>query len=459
MKAANTHDVGRVVILGDGFEGCLAAASLTDAGVPVVVLPSLEAGAWDAAYTALPLRPDDLLGQLGVSELQLLIDHGGSYALGIDANDVTVPFGPTGIDFHGSRFHHHWRLASEPPFFAFSPSWVALQDGRFAPPVPQNAIDSLQHELVRLVDIKSLTNHLRTIAATNGATFLPRPLADVERNDVGGLAAVVDMNGQRHHADLYIDASGPTRQLLPSDSAWSTCGPSGTLSVSHSPTAALRPSITGTLTGDSCVVAFPQQSNLTTLRVDLDASATPTWVPGFRDAPWIDNCVSIGFAASHNVPLMPWHTSALMRSVRRLIDYLPDRHHSRPSRTTYNRQTVAEYAELQSIDHLLLAWARSRAPLSDALAARVALFEKRGFWHAGDTTLIDDCTWINTLFALGYRPCGGDVLAERWSMAERRRELRELRERITRVIAAFPTLGDYIAAAHRAVELRREVQA
>ncbi|MEM9402070.1 MAG: tryptophan 7-halogenase [Pseudomonadota bacterium] len=454
MKPAQGIDTGHVVIAGHGFVAWLVAASLVRQVETLSVIPVDGSSDWDGAYASLPLRPDDLLGELGISELDLLIKHAGSYSLGLVSDAFTLPYGPVGIDFRGSRFHQHWLLDPQNPFFSYSPAFVALKAGRFAPPVPQNAIGTLQHELARTVDIASLTQALRAQAIEAGVHLVDSTLQSVECSASRDIIAIVDQGGKTLSGDWYIDASGPVRPVAEAQAVdWQAAGRPGRLDVSTVTSRdPLRPETRCEHRADGWRVAHRCQSTGFDISADWSNDGTYNWRPGHQVEPWSRNCLSLGFAACQTLSVSAWHSSALMRSIRRLMDNLPDKQALQSSRNLYNRQTVAEYGELQALAQLFEHSADPHIKLDRDLSRRIDLFRKRGLWDSGDATLLDDCTWINALFALGIQPEATDLLSQRWPHDERRQQLFALNEAVTRVTQSFPRLEDYLAAARNAVE-------
>ena len=462
MNRVSAQPVRRIAILGDGFAAWLAATwlaqQLNTKKTEITVIGNSVDEATELSFAALPSTPDDLLGAIGISALDLLIQHDGAYSLGLDIEGQVVPCGAVGRAFQGAAFHHHWRLANSPQsYFQYSPSYVALQDNRFAPPLPRNAIGGLQHEVIRHADPLSLTAALRPIARQRGVQWVAHDAHGLNCDASHIISSIRCDDGTTVACDWVIDASGVSRLAGADD--WLTSGDARSLSATRDvPEQPLRPCITIHSDAASWQTRIPLwQQTITVHSRIADSDTTPT--PGYRQTPWIGNCVSLGASAYRSKVVLPWQSLLLMRSIRRLLEFLPDARHMQAVRRAYNRQTSAEHAELAGFERLLECRAlpdnKRASALGATLARRVALWRRRGHWVNGDDTLLDHVHWTNALMAFGVEPDQHDPIAERLAAAERDTKMAELATKITQIVREFPPLSRYIEAAHRAVAEQR----
>ncbi|MEL7022924.1 MAG: tryptophan 7-halogenase [Pseudomonadota bacterium] len=434
MRSARTRTLQSVAIVGAGFEGTLAASWLAHTcrgtGVRITLVPVPGVECCDSAYCALPARPDDLLSPLGISDLTLLKACQASFALGVTLGERTLPFGSVGLDFAGSDFHHHWLLTDrEEPYFAYSPAWQAMQASKFAPPVSRNAIGPLQHEFTRLMDIRALTHVLtdgldaRGVQVTAPLDATLEDLADDERR-----LKLVD--GDTLDADLIIDARGNAASEA---QLW--------LQSSMEDGSASHPAYTLAFAQSGWELTLPLAKATLNLRVQRERDE-------IDGPPWQGHRVRIGAAAHALTPLLPWYSSLLMRSIRRLAAWLPPAGNEANHRQAFNQQTLADIASLRSANALVesaLGNTDDDLPLS-----ALELWRKRGVWHDPDCTLLNRWDWISLLFALGHLPATHDPLAERFPAELRAQQCARLRSEIGRVTSGFPTLSEYLAAAQQA---------
>ena len=484
MTPATTGRLRRILVAGNGFEAWLAAgvlaAKLGTAGVRVAVCGVPGSEAWDALYSMLPLHPDDGLVPMRISDLDLVQDLDASFSLGARFEDSAgtcrfFPYGPVGIDYAGVAFHHYWLLAGAHAgdYFRYSPGVRAMDSGVFAPPVPQNAIGNLQHEIARHVVPERLTARLRAAACRAGADKIWAPLAEVRRTSGGHrIECVVTAAGERIESDLYIDCTGPVRRLskTAAKADWIAAGQSGSprsyrLAVDRGAAQGPpQPFHEVRACGDGWEIAVPTGSQRIGLgftdsgRCADDGEAA--FIPGHAARPWAGNCVALGHAACALLPAMPIHVQHLMTCIARVIDLMPGPDSLDAESLEFNK-LFARDVEAAHDWIALHELARSRGtldpraladlPLGEHLRRRLALFSKRGCVPRSDSVLIPRHAWSAALLFHGLVPDHHNLLAERVAAGTLVRSLGELASRIDEVIAGFPPHRVYLDAAGRAV--------
>ncbi|MEL7311706.1 MAG: tryptophan 7-halogenase [Pseudomonadota bacterium] len=434
MRSARTRSLQTIAIVGAGFEGTLAALWLGQAcrgtGIRIVLAPCPGAEACDFAYATLPARPDDLLGALGISDLTLLQACSASFALGVALGDHTLPFGSVGMDFAGADFHHHWLLTDrQESYFAYSPAWQAMQGAQFAPPVARNAIGSLQHEFTRLVDVPALVDLLSRQFESRGIR-VTAPIDSNQWSPTHNAHKLVFTDSESLDADIVIDASGSRSD---GESPW--------LHAQSEDTVAPLPTYKVEDEGPAWLRVTPLADRTILTRFDHTRSSASR-------TPWEGNVVRIGAAAHALPPLLPWYSSLLMRSIRRLAEWLPPSRDLDHHRRAFNRQFAAD-VDLLASANALVETALGR-PSDATPEAALSLWCKRGAWHDPDSDLLNRWDWIGLLMALNHYPQNHDPLAERLPAKSRTQHCARLRAEIVRITSGFPKLTDYLAAAQQA---------
>lgn len=458
-----------IAVIGNGFEGSLTAAtlahSLSGAGVDVSLYPVADCDRWDAMYATLPAGPDDLVSTLGLGDLDLFQIADAGFSLGANIrNRCAQPagrlkaFGPCGIDFGGVGFHHYWRRCrgdnALSDYFAYSPGNVAMAAGRYAPPVARNAIGPLQHEYARHVNPWKLASRLRQVAESLGVKIMNEEVPRQEANPADHLTFRT-AGGSVERADLCVDCSGPA-DVLGRRGDW-VAAP-GSVDFDLQLESRLRAPQSGPwydVLGDErgWQVDIPQGDEVLGIRLQEGESAGAPYRSGRIRRAWQSNVVAIGHAAVALPPIEPLQSTALMLSVRRLINLLPGRE-CRPEETAEFNQLFArdidDALQLMTLheagrasDELLEGLTQSAEALA-GLARAVNLFIATGRLPASDAALVEPHQWINTLIFYGIEPSRLEALALRPEQRELEQRLAGLRSRIEEVVAEFPTHAFYL---------------
>src|SRR3954463_4619263 len=148
MGSMSEHAIRKIVIVGGGTAGWMAAAALSallqNASVEVVLVESDEIGTVGVGEATIP----PLLAfnkMLGLNEDEFVAATKGTFKLGIEFVDWGAigeryfhPFGSHGADINGVPFHQFYlresRRRSVPDIREWSMSAVAAELGRFARP-------------------------------------------------------------------------------------------------------------------------------------------------------------------------------------------------------------------------------------------------------------------------------------------------------------------------------------
>ena len=143
--------------------------------------------------------------------------------------------------------------------------------------------------------------------------------------------------------------------------------------------------------------------------------------PGFRRAPWSNNCVVIGSGATSFEPLEANTLGFSLSSILRLLRLLPRKAMSPTLAEEFNRQTSRAALSLRDYQLLRYVLAGSRCefydaesvpPLPVSLRQRLDLFMANGRFTRGDDEVFTKHNWIASLLNLGAVPGAYDPLAD-----------------------------------------------
>ncbi|MEH3159327.1 MAG: tryptophan 7-halogenase [Sphingomonas taxi] len=456
--------IGRVVIVGGGTAGWMAAAAAArflDDGQRTITLVESDAigtvGVGEA--TIPPIRGFN--ARLGIDEAAFLRATGGTPKLGIefvgwtDGSDRYIhPFGTHGRDIEGLNFHQLWLKLRDRPGIggieAYSMSAVAARAGRFAPPVPDprsplSGLDYAYH-----FDAGLYAAFLRQRAEAHGAVRIEGRIVGVDRADNGHVAALRLEGDRRVAGDLFIDCSGFRSLLLGETmgvgfedwSHWLPCDRA--IAVPTARTAPLLPYTRATAHGAGWQWRIPLQHRTGNghvyasaftddeaaerlLMAHLDAAPTAdprrlAFKAGRRRQMWAGNVVALGLAGGFLEPLESTSIHLIQAGISKLFGLFPDMRFTDVERDEYNRLMGDQYASIR--DFIILHYAATRRDdtpfwrhvrtmaLPETLMRKIALFREKGRIFRYDDELFAIPSWVAVMIGQGIMPDGYDPVVD-----------------------------------------------
>jgi tryptophan halogenase len=489
----NATPIGRVVIVGGGTAGWMAAAAASrflDDGQRTITLVESDAigtvGVGEA--TIPPIRGFN--ARLGIDEAEFLAATGGTPKLGIefvnwgDRGDRYIhPFGTHGRDIEGLNFHQLWlRLRDEAGIGGiedYAMSAVAARAGRFAPPSPDPRSPLSGLEYAYHFDAGLYAAFLRKRAEAQGTTRVEGRIVGVERDDRGHVAAVRLEGDRRIAGDLFIDCSGFRSLLLGETmgvafedwSHWLPCDRA--IAVPTERTAPLLPYTRATAhdagwqwriplqhrTGNGHVYASAFTSDAEAERVlmaHLDAAPTAeprrlSFKAGRRTQMWVGNVVALGLAGGFLEPLESTSIHLIQDGISKLFSLFPDMRFTDVERDEYNRLLGNQYIAIR--DFIILhyaATARDDTPfwrhvrtmaLPDTLARKIALFREKGRLFRYDDELFAIPSWVAVMLGQGIMPSGYDPVVDALDADRVAGALRQMRGHYAATAQQMPAAG------------------
>src|SRR3982751_3935418 len=217
------HAIRKVVIVGGGTAGWMAAAalsgSLPNGSVEIVLVESDEIGTVGVGEATIPplIAFNDMLG---LKEDEFLAATQGTFKLGIEFVDWGAvgeryfhPFGAHGADLNGVHFHQLYLREEKPrplpDIREWSMSAVAAELGRFARPGPDARLPLSQLVYAFHFDAGLYAQLLRRHAESKGVRRVEGKISDVILDAQTGYVESVTLgNGQTIDGELFIDCSG-----------------------------------------------------------------------------------------------------------------------------------------------------------------------------------------------------------------------------------------------------------
>lgn len=479
----------RVVIVGTGLAGLLAAA---------ILKPALRRAQWrvelvgpqprSAGPAAVATGPDltRLLRGAGIDEAVLMRRCAGTYRLANRFEDWFeagtghwLPLGQTGLRPNGLDLFHYWVRfalsggeAGAYDDYALNARLAAQARGPAGPDGASPVVEAGDYGFH--LDRDALLGFLRDLARAEGVRWTEGRVGGVQRDAFGRVIALDLEDGRRVAGDLFLDASGAAGRLIGTEFEEPWLGePAGgreSLWLSLPPDPAWIPATAYHGAAAGWIARLPL-ADRTACRVvagageaaalarSLGAEATGTVIPlrtGSRAAPWQENVVAIGAAAGAVEPLAGLGLSLILAAIGGLIDYLPRGPVEAPLRRAFNARMARLHAasrDAVALHHGLVRrpepfWVKARAtPLPGSLAERLDLYEVAGCIE-DPPGAFDEAAYFHTLAGARHLPQRAFAPADLASRHESERFLAAVRDRTARLTEAMVPHARHLARIH-----------
>ena len=495
-----THSlVKRVVILGGGTAGWLAAAMLAKTwgrSLELVLVESEEIGTVGVGEATIPPLTK-LMQYLGIDENQLLSRIQGTFKLGIEFVDwyevgqsYIHAFGNVGQPLGILQFYQYWlrqkqRGVDVLPLGDYSLAALAARANRFArlDRIPDTNLDGLDYAFH--FDASLLAQFLRIGCENSGVIRREGKVAGVNlRSDDGFIESLTLSDGQIIAGDLFIDCSGFGGVLiegalkagyetwthwLPCDRAIAVPSASGpalrpyTQAIAHTAGWQWRiPLQHRTGNGhvfSSAFMSAEEAQDILMANLEGAALADPRelrFTTGRRKRSWVKNCLALGLASGFMEPLESTSIHLVQSGMTRFLRFFPDMGFSPIEIDEYNRLTANEYERIR--DFLILHYKATKRDdsdfwrtcrdmsIPDSLAHKLDYFREHGRLLIEDDDIFKDSNWSQVLIGQGILPASCSPLTDTVEEKALADFMVNLRTIYQRTVSSLPEHAAYVAS-------------
>jgi tryptophan halogenase len=497
------HAIRRIVIVGGGTAGWMAAAAFTSLldrrELDIVLIESDEIGTVGVGEATIP----PLMAfnhMVGIDEDEFLAAAQGTFKLGIEFVDWGAegeryfhPFGPHGQDYRGVHFHQLYLRESKrrqlPDIREWSMSGVAAELGRFVRPAPNAPMPLAQILYAFHFDAGLYAQFLRRHAEAKGAQRIEGKIVDVALDGATGhVTGVTLADGREVEGELFIDCSGFRGLLIEEKlgtgyedwSHWLPCdravavpsrlaGPPDPFTRSTARAAGwqwripLQHRIGNGLVYSSAHLERDKAEELLLANLESEALAEPrhlSFTAGRRRLAWTANVVSLGLSSGFVEPLESTSIHLIQSGIAKLLALFPDRRFNPVERNEYNRLMQDVFADVR--DFIILHYKATRRDdsafwntcrtmdLPDKLASKLELWRSKGRIFREGAELFGTPSWVAVLLGQGIVPEDYEPAADAMDAAQLTDVIDRMRLSYRHTAEQMPTHADFIAQACRA---------
>lgn len=496
----NASRLARVVIVGGGTAGWMAAAALSrffnDGRRTVTLIESDAIGTVGVGEATIPpIRSFNAM--LDIPEAEFLRETRGTCKLGIEfvnwgrvGDRYFHPFGSFGQDLHGIAFHQLWLrehartgAAGAGQINDYSMSAAAAQLGRFARPAAgaQSVVRELGYAYH--FDAGLYAVYLRRMAERQSVTRIEGQVIHVTRDgESGDVASVTLDNGTVIEGDLFIDCSGFRGVLIEEALGtgyedWSHWLPMDrALAVSSRTRGQPDPFTRATAhsagwqwciplqhrTGNGHVYSSAFMGDDAAREILLDhLESAPLAQPralrfltGMRRKAWNHNVVAIGLSSGFIEPLESTSIHLIQNGIARLFALFPDLPFSPVERDEYNRGMrelfedvrdfiILHYKATQREDSEFWRYVKHMA-VPDSLARKMALWQHRGRMFRDNAELFAVPSWIAVMIGQNIWPAAHDPIADTLDEAKVAAAMAQMRAAYADIAGRLPVHEDFL---------------
>ena len=499
MDSAATapNRINRIVIVGGGTAGWMAAASLGHflqhqaTRIELIEAPNVPTvGVGEATIPGIR----NFNAQLGIDEIDFIKQTRATFKLGIEFRDwrhdghhFFHPFAGYGAPLGGVEFHHYFQRAQQQypqlDLGNFCLPTVFARNNRFAQPHPRPEQPLADYKYAFQFDALLYAAYLRDYAIAKGVKHTQGLVTDVALNSESGFITHVTLeSGEQRQGDLFIDCSG-FRGLLIEQALhtgyedWSHWLPvNRALAVGSQSMSAPTPYTASTARAAGWQWRIPLQHRTgngyvycsdfcsddqayTTLTDNIDEPllAEPRmlrFTTGLRKKFWNKNCVALGLASGFLEPLESTSIALIQTGISKLLMLFPDNGFYQPDIDEANRMARLEMERIR--DFLILHYHASQRsdgelwnycttmPVPDTLAHKIELFRHRGHLVQHELESFELGSWISIFYGMGWIPEHCDLQARQAPIPDLIKTLESMQAGITQIASSAPDHADFI---------------
>ena len=496
MDAMSDNRLGKIVIVGGGAAGWMAAAALSrflrNGFTKIQVVESDDIGTVGVGEATIPpIR--NFLAMLRIDENDFIAKTKGTFKLGIEFIDwkrpghsYMHPFGQYGADIEGVPFHQYFlkahALGKAPDIEEFSLTSVAARLRRFATPQGR-AFPLNQWAYAYQFDAKLVGDYLRDYAEKLGVQRTEGKVVTVDLNPTeGSIESITLKTGEKIEGDFFIDCTGfralligkalrikyeDWSQWLPCDRAVAVPTRNTTPPVPYTRAIAREAGwqwhiplqhrsgngyvyCSQTISDDEAIAKLVS-------RVDgemIDSPRLLRFRTGRRKKFWHKNCLALGLSSGFMEPLESTAIHLIQTGIAKFMALLPEKNINQVEIDEYNRM-MGDTCE-QVRDFLVLHYKANERDDSDlwkycremdvtpALKRKLDLFSGRGRCFRYEDELFSVTSWVAVMMGQVGLPKGYDEIVNSMSNEELDEVLTKMRSRIDETARKMPTQVDYI---------------
>jgi len=484
------NKIKKVVIVGGGTAGWIAAASLTKLlgkTLDVCLIESDEIPTVGVGEATIPTLLS-LHELLGISEQDFVARTQGTFKLGISFEnwrdldqDYIHSFGFTGRDCWAAGFQHFWlkgkQLGIAKDFGEYCPELVAAQQNQFAV-APKHGLNYAYH-----IDAGLYAKFLRELAEENGVVRQEGKVLDVGLDsDSGFVNNVVLESGQVIEGDLFIDCSG-FRGLLIEQALntgyddWSHWLPMNSAVAVQTEKLVEPIPYTRAIARDAgwqwriplqnrvgnglvfCDRYLSDDEGISTILANIEGK--PITEPrvikfktGTRRKHWNKNVIAMGLSSGFIEPLESTSIHLIQRSITRLMQMFPYDGIRQPDIVEFNNQMDFEIINIR--DFIILHYhvtKRKDTPfwrfcqsmeIPDSLKHRIELFKQTGRVFQVPTELFGENSWTQVMLGQGLMPEQYHPIVNMMDDAELESFLSGIDQSVKNKVSQLPQHSDFI---------------
>ncbi|WP_329741993.1 tryptophan halogenase family protein [Dyella sp. A6] len=494
----NDSRISKVVIVGGGTAGWMAAALLAQAFGPGLSIRLIESDAIGTVGVGEATIPQIRhVGRfLGIDEDELLRASHGTIKLAVQFNDwgklgdsYLHAFSDIGLPLGLLPFQHYWLRSRRqnpqaPGLWAYSINAGAADANRFArmDKVGNSPLTGIRYAYH--FDAARFGQLLRRHAEQRGVVRTEGKVVDVTLRDTDGFIESVTLdNGEIVDGELFLDCSGfrglltegalktgyeSWKHWLPSDSALVVPSEHGAVIRPYTQASAQRAGWQWRIPLQQlasnghvyCSQYLSDDEGAAILLRNLEGPALGEprqlrFHTGIRKQIWNRNCIAMGLASGFIEPLESTSIHLMQSAVARLLTMFPDRSFDPTLIAEYNRKTRAEYE--QTRDFIILHYhanQRDDSPfwrecanmsVPGDLAHRIQLFRQHAHIFREGEELFTEMGWLQVLIGQRVVPERYHPLADALPQAQLDEFLGNIRTIVQRAVATMPTHAEFIA--------------
>ncbi|WP_102795461.1 tryptophan halogenase family protein [Bowmanella denitrificans] len=459
-----TNEIRKIIIVGGGTAGWMAAASLAKFSehreVTITLVESSQIGTVGVGEATIP-GIVDFNRNLGIDELELIKATQASFKLGIQfenwnklGGDFFHPFADYGMEIQQVAFHHFIhhlnRKGAGLDLTDFSFAIQLAKQNKFAQPHPNPPTPLADYSYAYHFDASLYAAYLKKFSINLGVKWIDGEVEDVKLNPQDGFIQAIQLkDGQCIEGQFFIDCTGFKGLLI--EQALNT----GYEDWSHwlfcDAAVAVQSELVGEPTpytrsiarengwqwriplqhrmGNGYIYASHFQSKekaeaMLLANIEGGVINKPRhfrFTPGRRKNIWNKNCFALGLASGFLEPLESTSISLIQTAIAKLLRFFPD--------TSFNPFNIAEVnrlhnSEMEHIrDFLILHYKLSsrndsafwrqcqEAEIPESLQHKLGLYKSCGHLIEHETESFEPSSWLTMYNAFGVVPDGVDMRA------------------------------------------------